>query len=239
MTDTKLLFTGPDHHENWLYNKWYRSGINYRYHTWQVAFNILNQRANPSAIILETGCQRAKDDLGSGESSSIFCEYISRYGGKLISVDISPQSIRAAKECTASFQVEKEFHVMDSVAFLKQYKGLCNLVYLDSYDYPYGELLAHFGGKQDITIAKKALKKLTMEEVDARFSTLIRPSQQHCLNELTAIESNLSKGSIVLLDDNQFPGGGKPRLAKEYLLSKGWICLLDFQQSLWVRGLDG
>jgi hypothetical protein len=62
-------------------------------------------------------------------------------------------------------------------------------------------------------------------------------AQQHCLNELIAIEKNLTSNSIVLLDDNQLSGGGKPAKAKQYLIEKGWTCILDLQSSLWVREL--
>ena len=235
--NASLLFTGPDHKDNWCYNRWYCSGGNSRYYTWQLVFNLLSQRSDPSATIVETGCQRLKSDIGGGESSTIFCEYISRYGGKLISVDNSPHSIKAAEECTAAYQIEKKFHLSDSVAFLQQYKGPCDLVYLDSYDYPYGELLNAFGGEKDVEVAEEKLMKLTRTEIDSLFGSVITPCQQHCLNELNAIESKLQEDSIILIDDNQLPGGGKPRLSKEYLLDKGWTCLLDFQQTVWVRSL--
>jgi hypothetical protein len=38
-----------------------------------------------------------------------------------------------------------------------------------------------------------------------------------------------------MIDDNQLPGGGKSRLAKEHLAGLGWSCLLDFQQSVWRK----
>lgn len=45
-----------------------------------------------------------------------------------------------------------------------------------------------------------------------------------------------SPRAVVLLDDNHMPGGGKTRLSKMFLRSKGWLCVLDWQQSLWVKG---
>jgi hypothetical protein len=39
---------------------------------------------------------------------------------------------------------------------------------------------------------------------------------------------------IILIDDNSLPGGGKARTAKDILIDKGYICLLDIYQSLWV-----
>lgn len=61
------------------------------------------------------------------------------------------------------------------------------------------------------------------------------PCQQHQLNEFKLAEKNLTDKSIVLLDDNDFPGGGKTRLTKNYLFNTGWRCVLDLQQSLWIK----
>jgi len=61
-------------------------------------------------------------------------------------------------------------------------------------------------------------------------------AQKHNLRELKAAYKNLHKGSIVLIDDNDFANGGKSRLSKRFLLKTGeWICLLDHGQTLWVR----
>ncbi|HZS93732.1 MAG TPA: class I SAM-dependent methyltransferase [Chloroflexota bacterium] len=59
--------------------------------------------------------------------------------------------------------------------------------------------------------------------------------QRHNLRELKAALPHVSTGGIILLDDNWYPNGGKTRLSKTYLLEKGWLCLLDSQQSLWIR----
>jgi len=206
--DTKLIFTGPDHTENWIWNDWYRNGVNYRYYTWQLVFNLLQQRHDPSAVILETGCQRHENDIGDGVSTSLFCRYIEQFGGELDTVDISPRNIKEAEKWTAKYNIKKEFHCMDSLEFIKQYNKKPDLIYLDSFDYPPGQGTS----KHDA-------------------------SQQHNLTELKLIYNQLKENTIVLLDDNQLPGGGKPRLAKEFLLENGWTCLLDWQQSAWIRSL--
>lgn len=64
---------------------------------------------------------------------------------------------------------------------------------------------------------------------------LQKESQEHQLKEIMAIYSKLSDDSIILLDDNDFPNGGKTKLTKEFLLEKNWICTLDHQQSLWIK----
>lgn len=49
------------------------------------------------------------------------------------------------------------------------------------------------------------------------------PAQNHCLHEVLAAEDKLTENSIVMIDDCNIPGGGKGKLAIEYLLSKGWF----------------
>lgn len=205
--DDKLIYTGPDYKENWFFNDWYRSGGNARYWTWQVVLNLLNQTIQ-EPVIIETGCQRMEDDIGGGMSTKLFCEYISRYGGKLISVDINRRNLEMCAKWTQKYDCDKQFIQSDSVEFLSNYSGEVDLVYLDSYDYP----IPFNQGE--------ALK-----------------AQTHNLNELIAIEPQLTETSIVLFDDNYLDGGGKPRLAKEYLRKRNWFCLLDYQQSIWVRSI--
>jgi len=61
-------------------------------------------------------------------------------------------------------------------------------------------------------------------------------AQTHNLNELKAAYDKLHKGSILLIDDNNFENGGKTRLTKKHLLEIGeWRCLLDHGQTLWER----
>ncbi len=59
--------------------------------------------------------------------------------------------------------------------------------------------------------------------------------QKHQLEEFKLARGKLTDKSVVLLDDNDFPGGGKTRLTKSYLREKGWRCVLDFQQSVWIK----
>jgi hypothetical protein len=61
-------------------------------------------------------------------------------------------------------------------------------------------------------------------------------AQTHNLNELKAAYDKLHKGSILLIDDNNFENGGKTRLSKKFLLETGeWQCILDHGQTLWMR----
>jgi hypothetical protein len=205
--DKDLIFTS-DEVDNWFHEKYYASGSNARYFTWKVALGLLNQN-HENPVIIETGCQRMEGDLGAGMSTSIFAEYIHRYGGSLISCDISMENLELAQRVIFGWDIDHKFVCSDSVSFLNTWDGPVDLIYLDSYDYPMGE----------------------NQDAGRRFS------QEHNLAELKAIWKQLDNNSIVLLDDNMLPGGGKPRLAKDFLIENNWKCLLDFQQSLWVRSI--
>lgn len=63
---------------------------------------------------------------------------------------------------------------------------------------------------------------------------LMTQSQQHQLLEIQAAFPKLKPSSIVLLDDNALPGGGKAVLSKQFLAEHGFTCILDYYQSLWI-----
>ncbi|MFX3635408.1 MAG: class I SAM-dependent methyltransferase [Candidatus Pristimantibacillus sp.] len=206
--DENMIYTGADWPYNWLFGRSHNGPSKTRYYTFQMALNIIHQTKN-SPVIIETGCQRMETDIGDGASTSLFCEYLLRYGGKLISIDINPVSIQNAQNWTAHYPVDKHFVTSDSVAYLSQYTGTVDLVYLDSWDYPLDD------GPE-----------LEWRQFEA---------QQHNLNEFMAIENRLSPNAVILMDDNLLPGGGKPKLTKQYLKDKGYICLLDYQHTIWVK----
>ncbi len=60
------------------------------------------------------------------------------------------------------------------------------------------------------------------------------PCQEHQLKELKLALPRLGYGGIILLDDNDFPNGGKAKLSKEYLNKENYMCIMDSQQSLWI-----
>lgn len=210
ITDKNLVFTSElENRKNWFYDKYFYSGSNSRYFTFQMAFNLLNQ-LHPNPVIIETGCQRMDGDLGAGMSTSIFGEYISLYGGKLITVDLIENHLKICQDCTKQYAQFIDYVLSDSLIFLKNYNGQVDLLYLDSLDYPIGE--------------------------NANDENMRNASQGHCLLEFQAIEPRLQRNTIVLIDDNMLPFGGKPKLLKEYLEKQGWVCLFDYQQTLWIRG---
>jgi len=228
----ELIYT-DDSSDNWFHKKYYFCGGNFRYYTFQLALNLLSQRTK-DPVIVETGCQRQKDDVGAGMSTSIFGEYCKRYGGHLYTVDLIKRHLDICKECTTEFQDHITYVCSDSLAWLGTPSvSKIDLLYLDSYDYPDGEVFAHYG------MDYSALNQTSQEEVLRRHGDLINPCQVHCQQEFRIAErmGKIHEKTIVLIDDNHLPGGGKSRLAKEFLSGRGWICLLDSMQSLWVKGL--
>lgn len=214
------LFTS-ENNTNWFYEKYWAAGSNSRYYTFQLVLNLLtqyreNQPDDDDLTIIETGCQRQEDDLGAGMSTSIFGEWCARYGGHLIAVDNNENHLRICAECVQPWKNRIRLIMSDSITFLKQYTGPVDLLYLDSLDAP----LLPEG-----------------EKPTEAFMSLINETQQHCLNEFKAIEDRLSDCCIVLADDNQLEFGGKPKLLKPYLMSKGYTLLLDYQQSVFVKRL--
>ena len=179
--------------------------------TFRRVFELLLQRTGASRQIVETGCVREKNDFSAGYSTVLFGEFLSRYGGRLESVDVSPRNVELCRKLTRPFTKLITVNLGDSVAFLRDWPyshaGIpIDLLYLDSLDYP----LAPKDGPRE-------------------------PSQQHCLSELEAAFPSLAPAAIVLIDDADLPGGGKARLARERLAQLGWGCELDDYQTLWVR----
>ena len=85
--------------------------------------------------IVETGCQRAKEDWSAGCSTYIFGAYLEGIGaGHLSSVDISAVNLSTAKICCEPWNDYISYHVSDSVKWLDDYKETIDLLYLDSLD---------------------------------------------------------------------------------------------------------
>lgn len=174
-----------------------------RYYTTKVALNLFLQ--HDGQVIVETGCQRAHEDWGAGCSTQIFGEFCAKYGKKLYTVDNNAGNLNMAKEITKDYAGSIEYHLGDSVAFLRDFSQPIDLLYLDSLDCP----------------------------IDERESAL--EAQKHALNELLAASNNLQPTSVVMVDDNDWKHGGKSYLVKRYLQENDWIVLLDEKQSVWIR----
>lgn len=226
-----------------IYNDWfskkYQKKQDGRYPTFKAALNLMLQRGGTN--VLETGCARMFGDFGAGLSSLLFCEVVKRYGGHLISVDIDPRNIKTCSEITAEFKDVITLVCSDSVAFLKNPSAFnveipkIDLLYLDSWDYPYGDILNYYGGRVDINKAIEAANNASYEEVYSLFKGIIDPCQDHCVNEFMAAQQYLHDDTVVLVDDSNFPGRGKGGKLNDWLIENGYELILDFQQSLWIK----
>lgn len=212
----------------------YKGKLGFRFPTMQMALTLLENRCGRH--IIETGTMRMADDWGAGCSTLIFAEYCRAHECRLATVDLFPRNIEMSKKLTADYADLIEYVTCDSVEYLKTLESnSVDLLYLDSVDYPYVELLDIYGGRHNLKLAMEILADLGDEEILKRHGDLILPCQLHCANEVLAAFHTLHENSIVLIDDDHIPGGGKPRLAKHLLDEKGWTEVLKNQQSLWIR----
>ncbi|MFY9781370.1 MAG: class I SAM-dependent methyltransferase [Candidatus Baltobacteraceae bacterium] len=188
----------------------YRRKLGRRYGTFARAFELLLARTGRDRTIVETGCVREKNDYSAGYSTVLFGELLTRGGGKLFTVDLSERNMALCKRFTKRFAPLISYNVSDSVEYLRAWSRApkpqtIDLLYLDSWDYP---VSAEHGEPE--------------------------PSQRHCLLEFEAALPALSERGIVLIDDGDLPGGGKPKLAKARLAELGWACEIDDYQTLWT-----
>ncbi len=184
-------------------------GEGVRYFSMKTALNILHQRGGMN--IVETGTIRAEYDYaGGGNSTILFGDYAQFYNKKFWSVDILPEAIALSKKLTEGTNKNTTFVTSDSVYFLQTFPEKIDLLYLDSMDCP---------------------------EYDEPNSPQLIASQTHQLNELIAAWDKMDDKSVVLLDDNNFENGGKCKLSIKFLQEKGWICLINDKQSLWIKEL--
>lgn len=156
-------------------------------------------------IIVETGSQRAPEDWGGGCSTTIFGDFCKKFDKHLYTIDNDLKTIEFVRQETIEFKSNITYELSDSVEWLKKFSDLIDLLYLDSLD------------------CKEAANDLNIE------------AQTHALNELKAAENKLWKNTIILIDDNLFANGGKTAMCKKWLRNHGWICLMDYKQTLWIR----
>ncbi len=85
--------------------------------------------------IVETGTIRADEDFGGAGFFTYVCgTFVSRHGGKLHSVDLSPQNVAFARAWTAVFGDSVTVHHGDAVSFLRNFTQPIDVLYLDSLD---------------------------------------------------------------------------------------------------------
>ena len=132
--------------------------------------------------IVETGTTRVKDWLGHGCSTIIFADTLKEFeAGHLWTVDISAESMEVSKT---------------------------NYCFLILIILPIVSVIhSDFSKKFDQEIDLLYLDSFDYFENEP----LLTQCQQHQLSELESAWPKLKQSSIILLDDNAFPGGGKTR----------------------------
>lgn len=221
---SEFLFLEND----WLYKKYrYLEFVrSEKWFTFKTALNLLLQRNGK--LIVETGTMRLHDDPGGG-STLLFGAFCARYGMRLITVDINPLNLKVAMDETKEFSYCTTYVHSDSVEFLKKYAK--DVQYFGKY----------VGG-----MFNERIDLLYLDSLDCPVEGDATEAQVHNLNEFKAAEPKMPIGSLLLMDDNNFPNGGKPKLTKAFLVetqspvahSDGysrWHCILDWGQSLWER----
>lgn len=248
-------------YDGW-FDKTYGNKIGLRYASMKTALTAFLMAAceDPKmpAVIVETGCQRQRDDWGAGCSSQIFAEIVREFPNVyFVSVDIDPKNVALANEVVSEYSgmcPRARIVVGDSVEFLTtglvptlrsmdptlitasdKINASTILYYIDSWDYPIVEIATN-DWQRPFEEGMAELKAMSDEKFMTLYGYRVAPSQRHCLKETEAVLNHNFLGvSIIMFDDCGFPGGGKPRLAKEYL-SMGWKANLLFEQcqSIWI-----
>ena len=99
------------------------------------AFDIITSKLeelNRPVTIIETGCSRYVDSWeGDGNSTVIWDNFVSNFGGEVYSVDIDPNHTVYAKALVSD---KTTIVTSDSVQWLKGLSLNADLLYLDSYD---------------------------------------------------------------------------------------------------------
>ena len=176
--------------------------------SFELIFELLDQKEDKNFLIVETGCMRA--DHGQlaygddGASTFIFDDFINFYDGEVYSVDIKPENVAHAQKMVSD---KTKVVCSDSVKFLWNFPEdkKIDFLYLDSYDV-----------RKDNP----------------------HPSQLHHVKELCAVIDKLDEGSIVCIDDHDafFTGGqiGKGTYVKDFMENIGAECIHEGYQIVWV-----
>ena len=194
-----------------------------------------------SPTIVETGCMSQDDMRGAGNSTEIFCRYIHETEhGRLLSIDKNNSHINFSKDhlfnrFPTTYKSKVTFIQGDSIEEIDKLPGRIDLLYLDSFDYPYGDVINKLGLDINDPNLLQILSNKSEESMFDSIEDLIFLCQRHCKDEIVAALPKLSASAIVMLDDGSLPGGGKSRLAKEVLRKKRFTCLLDSYQSVWTK----
>lgn len=195
---------------NGEWDRKYRVHLDARWPTMKVALNLLYQM--PEHRILETGCLRMADDWGGGMSTMLFAEFVSQMGGHVVSVDNTPRHVEICRSVLGPLNNYVDYIVGDSIVELRRMVEQ-NFAEPNTYQY-------------DL---------IYLDSLDCPITGDASEAQQHQWRELNLAFNLAHDRTVILLDDNGFENGGKCKMSNAHLLSNGWTCLMQHQQSLWIR----
>lgn len=105
-----------------------------RNRSFDVLFREIATRFDAPTIV-ETGTIRSEEDFsGAGFFTYVAGTFLARHGGRLHSVDLSPQNVAFARQWTAVFGDIVRINQGDSVPFLANFAAPIDVLYLDSLD---------------------------------------------------------------------------------------------------------
>jgi len=110
-----------------------------------------------------------------------------------------------------------------------------DLLILNDIYFPIEDLTARVCPNADYLSSRNVLYSISDSEMSHSYGEIINPSKERCLYEYKLFRKKLSRSSVIILEGNDYPGGAQTSLVKKQLGSDGFICLLDLQQSVWIR----
>lgn len=140
-----------------------------RQNTFEQIFDYLTSFKH-SPVIVETGTYREENNYtGDGCSTLLFDNYVGHYGGTLLSVDIDPVACELARNATEHAKIIES----DSIEYLGNLDGECDLLYLDSYNIQnwYDDWAPAAHHLKELFAAKNIIKPGTLIVVDDNVCT--------------------------------------------------------------------
>lgn len=137
--------------------------------TFETIFDYLIDLEHPP-LIVETGTYREENNYtGDGCSTILFDNFVDCFGGNLFSVDIDPDACELARGATKHAQIVES----DSVEFLGNLYGRCDLLYLDSYNIQnwYEDWAPSAHHLKELFAAKNIIRPGTLIVVDDNITT--------------------------------------------------------------------
>lgn len=218
------------YYKNWFSIKYAELGL--RLPSLKMSLNLMLQ--NNGKVIVETGTAKEWDDVGAGRSTDALSVFAAKYDIDFYTVDIFSGQLRKKSEDRILKNGGKvTFVESDSVEFLQNFDKTIDFLYLDSYDFPAAAVAKAYA--PDFNHGWKLANEAEFNDVIEKCGSIIAPCQEHCLKELQAAYEKLTPGAPILIDDSSLAGGGKSRMAKEWLLERSHKCIYDEYQSLWVK----